>query len=78
LPGLDLKGIGMMLAKRLEIYRFLDITEVLAPVAQQPDLSHRWFHFTLYHPSVCVPDSSTVRVSADATCCAASLSASRS
>ena len=28
----------MMLAKRLEIYRFLDITEVLAPVAQ-----HRTF-----------------------------------
>ncbi|KAJ1488515.1 hypothetical protein T484DRAFT_1782956 [Baffinella frigidus] len=40
LPGLDIKGVGMMLAMRLGNYRFLDITEVLAPTAQQPDLSH--------------------------------------
>ena len=40
LPALDVKGIGMMLAKRLGNYRFLDVTEVLAPIAQQPDLSH--------------------------------------
>jgi len=40
LPGQDLKGVGKMLAKRLEIYRFLDLTEVIAPVAQEPDLGH--------------------------------------
>ena len=40
LPALDVKGIGMMLSKRLGSYRFLDVTEVLAPTAQQPDLSH--------------------------------------